>query len=52
MIEETVFKNKKEIIKFVKETYGLDIKNVERINRGSANIYSLNNNTYVLKEFQ
>ena len=52
MIEETVFKNEKEIIKFVKETYGLDINNVERINRGSANIYSLNNNTYVLKEFQ
>ena len=52
MIEETVFKDNKEIINFVKETYGINITNVERINRGSANIYSLNNNSYILKEFQ
>ena len=52
MIEESVFKDNKEIINFVKETYGINITNVERINRGSANIFSLNDNTYVLKEFQ
>ena len=52
MLEETVFVNNEEIIEFVKEYYGLDITNVDRINRGSANIYSLNNNSYVLKEFQ
>lgn len=52
MLEETVFINNEEIIKFVKDVYDLDITNVDRINRGSANIYSLNNNSYVLKEFQ
>ena len=52
MLEETVFLNNEEIIKYVKDIYGLDITNVERINRGSANIYSLNNDSYVLKEFQ
>ena len=52
MLEETVFINNEEIIKFVKDVYDLDITNVDRINRGSANIYSLNNDSYVLKEFQ
>ena len=52
MLEETVFINNEEIITFVKDIYGLDITNIERINRGSANLYSLNNDLYVLKEFQ
>lgn len=52
MIEKTVFDNFEEIIKFVKEVYGLEIINVKKINRGSANIYSLNNDEYILKEFQ
>lgn len=52
MIEETVFLSNEEIIKFVKNTYGLEITEVKKIDRGSANIYSLNNDKYILKEFQ
>ena len=52
MIEETIFINYDEIIKFVKDNYGIDIFKVDKINRGSANIYSLNDNLYILKEFQ
>ena len=51
MIEETVF-TKDTIISVVKEKYGIGIKEITKINRGSANIYSLNNETYILKEFQ
>lgn len=43
MLEKTVFINKKEIINFVKEKYGINVTNIKIINRGSANIYSLNN---------
>ena len=52
MLEETVFKDNSEIINFVKEVYGLEITNVKKINRGSANIYSLNSDEFILKEFQ
>ncbi len=52
MIEKTVFKNSKEIILYVKKVYGLNIYSVRKINRGSANIYSLNDDKYILKEFQ
>ncbi len=52
MIEKTVFENNEEIILYVKEVYGLDIYNVRKIDRGSANIYSLNDDKYILKEFQ
>ena len=52
MIEKTVFKNEKEIIMYVKKVYGLDICSVRKIDRGSANIYSLNDDKYILKEFQ
>lgn len=52
MIEETVFLNNEEIINFVKKNYALEVTNVKKIDRGSANIYSLNNDKYVLKEFQ
>lgn len=52
MIEKTVFENKEEIITYVKKVYGLEIDHVKKIDRGSANIYSLNDNKYILKEFQ
>ena len=52
MLEKSVFTNKKETINFIKEKYGINVTNIKRINRGSANIYSLNNDEYILKEFQ
>ena len=51
MIEDTIFTNKK-IIEVVKRIYNIDIYRVEKLNRGSANLYSLNENKYILKEFQ
>lgn len=52
MIEQTIFKNNEEIIKSVKINYGLVIKKVKKLDRGSANLYLLNDDEYVLKEFQ
>lgn len=51
MIEETVFKSNKEIKNFISSYYGIKINNIKKINRGSANIYMLDDK-YVLKEFQ
>ena len=51
MIEETVF-TKKKIIEVVKNIYNIDVYQVEKLNRGSANLYSINKDEYVLKEFQ
>ena len=51
MIEKTVF-NDKTIKKVIKENYNIDVTNIEKLERGSANLYSLNNNQYILKEFQ
>ena len=51
MIEKTVF-TEKEIIEEVKKNYNIDIYKIDKLNRGSANIYSLNNDKYILKEFQ
>ena len=51
MIEETVFTNER-IIEVVKKIYNIDVHQVEKLNRGSANLYSLNENKYILKEFQ
>ncbi len=51
MIEETIF-TKEKIIEIIKEIYNIDIYQIEKLNRGSANLYSLNDNKYVLKEFQ
>lgn len=45
MIEETVFTNEK-IIEVVKKNYNIDVYQVEKLNRGSANLYSLNENIY------
>lgn len=52
MLEKSVFINKKETINFIKEKYGINVTNIKIINRGSANIYSLNGDEYILKEFQ
>nr|MBP3259189.1 phosphotransferase [Bacilli bacterium] len=51
MIEQTIFENNEELIIYVKNNYDLDVTKVTKIDRGSANIYSLNNE-YILKEFQ
>ncbi len=51
MIEETVF-TKEKIIETIKIIYNIDVYQIEKLNRGSANLYSLNDNKYVLKEFQ
>ncbi len=51
MIEETVF-TKKKIIEVIKNIYNIDVYQVEKLNRGSANLYSINKDEYVLKEFQ
>ncbi len=51
MIEETVFTSEK-IIEVVKNIYNIDVYQVEKSNRGSANLYSLNENKYIFKEFQ
>ena len=50
MTEKTVFENNEELILYVKEVFGLDIYNVRKINRGTANIYSLNNDKYILNK--
>ncbi len=51
MIEKTVF-TKKEIINLLKTSYNIEVLQVEKLNRGSANLYSINKNEYILKEFQ
>lgn len=51
MLDKTMLTNKI-IVDIAKSIYGIDINKIERLNRGSANIYVLNNNQYVLKEFQ
>lgn len=52
MIEKTIFTSNEEIIKFVKQAYELEITTIDKIDRGSANIFLLNSNKYILKEFQ
>lgn len=51
MIEETTF-SYEDIKEFVNINYNLIVDKIEKIDRGSANIFSLNNNQYILKEFQ
>lgn len=51
MIEESVLTNEL-IVDIIKKQYNIDITKIEKINKASANLYALNNNTYVLKEFQ
>lgn len=49
MLENSVL-NEKTIKELLKEKYGLNVLRVEKINRGSANIYNIDDE-YVLKEF-
>lgn len=51
MIEETVFNNLEEIKEFILDKYGMISNNIIKLDRGSANIYKIDN-TYILKEFQ
>ena len=51
MIEETVF-TKETLIDEVKRIYNIEVYQVEKLDRGSANLFSLNENKYILKEFQ
>lgn len=51
MIEDSVFTNNK-IKEIIKRKYNIDVYSIKKLNRGSANIYSLNNDKYILKEFQ
>ena len=41
MIEETVF-TEITLIDVVKEKYGIDVTKIQKLDRGSANLYSLN----------
>ncbi len=50
MIEKTVFTNN-DIVNIIRKNYNIEIKEIFKINRGSANIFLLNNK-YILKEFQ
>src|SRR5574344_246995 len=52
MLEKTMFKSDEEIKEYLHKVYNLDINDVAKINRGSANIYFLNKSTYVLKEIK
>ncbi len=54
MLEKTVFTNNEEIKNVIKEIYGIITGHIEKIKRGSANIYKIKavNNAYILKEFQ
>lgn len=49
MLENSVL-NEEIIKKLVSENYGINVTNIVRINRGSANIYNLDDK-YILKEF-
>lgn len=51
VIEETIL-NEKIIQKIGKEIFSIEIFQISKLNRGSANLYSLNNKSYILKEFQ
>lgn len=51
MIEDSLL-TKEQIINLMHDEYGLDIDEVEKIDRGSANLYLLNKDEYILKEFQ
>lgn len=50
-MEESIFVNNDEIKKVVYDNYGIDVNNIEYIDRGSSNIYNLDNK-YILKEFE
>lgn len=51
MLEDTIL-NEEKIKEILKEKYFILVRKVKKINRGSANIYVINEDEYVLKEFQ
>lgn len=51
MLEASIF-NEDSLKKFLLQNYHLEVFKVEFLNRGSANLFSLNNNQYILKEYQ
>lgn len=51
MVENSIL-NEEIIIDLVLKNYDIKVVQIEKLNRGSANIYMLNNKTYILKEFQ
>ena len=53
VLEKTEF-TENTIVEEVKKNYGLNVTEVEKLNRGSANLFKLtaNNKFYILKEFQ
>ena len=51
MREKSVFNDDMEITRFIKENYSIDINKISKIERGTANIYLLDNK-YILKEYQ
>ena len=52
MLEESIFINEDSLKDFMKKNYGIQVIQIKKITRGSANIYSLNNDKYILKEYQ
>ena len=50
MIEKSVF-NESTMTKFIWENYGIKVTDIKKIARGSANLYVLNNQKYVVKEY-
>lgn len=51
MLEASVF-NEDSMKSFLQQNYHLEVFRVEVLNRGSANLFSLNDNQYILKEYQ
>ena len=49
MLENSIL-NEEIIKKLLKEHYDIDTQNITKINKGSANIYNIDN-MYILKEF-
>ena len=48
MLEKTVFANDLEIKNTIQKVYGLRPENVERLNRGSANLYKIEYNVIII----
>ena len=51
MLEASVF-NEDRMKKFLLQNYNLNVFQIEKLNRGSANLFSLNDKQYILKEYQ
>ena len=53
MIEKTTF-SKKELQTELNKKYGIKVEKIEKINKGTANIFKIisNNEKFIVKEFQ